>query len=64
MWSYALLTMLIILTPALTGEGDASAAFYTRMGLFIVIAIYGTIAVAVFDTFWPDNRKESTIPVE
>jgi hypothetical protein len=59
MWSYALLTMMIVLTPALTGTGDASAAFYSRMGLFIVIAIYGTIAVAVFDTFWPDNRKES-----
>jgi len=59
MWSYALLTMIIILTPALTSDGDASAAFYTRMGLFIVIAIYGTIAVAVFDTFWPDKKKES-----
>lgn len=59
MWSYALLTMIIILTPAMTGAGDASAAFYSRMGLFIVIALYGTIAVAVFDTFWPDNSKES-----
>jgi hypothetical protein len=58
MWSYALLTMMIVLTPALTGTGDASAAFYARMGLFIVIAIYGTIAVAVFDTFWPDKREE------
>lgn len=58
MWSYALLTMIIILTPALTGAGDAASAFYTRMGLFILIAIYGTVAVAVFDTFWPDNKKE------
>lgn len=57
MWSYALLTMIIILTPALTGGGDASAAFYTRMGLFIVIAIYGTLAVAVFDAFWSDKKK-------
>ncbi len=59
MWSYALLTMIIILTPALTGSGDASAAFYTRMGLFIIIAIYGTVAVAIFDAFWPDKKKES-----
>ncbi|MCP4047203.1 MAG: DUF2955 domain-containing protein [Gammaproteobacteria bacterium] len=59
MWSYALLTMIIILTPALTGSGDASTAFYIRMALFIVIALYGTIAVAVFDTFWPDKKKES-----
>lgn len=62
MWSYALLTMIIILTPAMTGAGNASAAFYTRMGLFVVIAIYGTIAVAVFDTFWRDNKKESPAP--
>lgn len=53
MWSYALLTMLIILTPAVTGSGDASGAFYSRLMLFIVIAIYGTISVAVFDAFWP-----------
>ena len=59
MWSYALLTMIIILTPALTSSGDASAAFYSRMGLFIVIAIYGTVAVAVFDAFWPEKEKES-----
>ena len=59
MWSYALLTMIVVLTPTLTGGGDASAAFYTRMGLFILIAIYGTIAVAVFDAFWPDKKKQS-----
>ncbi|MCF6262466.1 MAG: DUF2955 domain-containing protein [Xanthomonadales bacterium] len=53
MWSYALLTMIIILTPAVTGSGDASGAFYTRLMLFIVIAFYGTISVAVFDAFWP-----------
>ena len=54
MWSYALLTMIIVLTPAVTStEGDASTAFYTRLLLFVIIAIYGTISVAVFDTFWP-----------
>ncbi|MBE9548806.1 MAG: DUF2955 domain-containing protein [Proteobacteria bacterium] len=53
MWSYALLTMIIILTPAVTGSGDVSAAFYTRLMLFLVIAVYGTISVTVFDAFWP-----------
>jgi uncharacterized membrane protein YccC len=50
MWSYALLTMIIIVTPAVTntqGTGDAGAAFYTRLLLFIVIAVYGTISVVV-----------------
>lgn len=59
MWSYALLTMIIILTPALTGGGDASAAFYSRLGLFVLIAIYGTTAVAIFDTFWTGKEKDS-----
>lgn len=59
MWSYALLTMIIVLAPAVIntqGTGDAGAAFYTRLMLFVVIAIYGTVAVAVFDAFWPGKR--------
>jgi len=58
MWSYALLTMIIVLTPAVTStEGDAAAAFYARLLLFIIIAIYGTISVAIFDAFWPSKNR-------
>jgi hypothetical protein len=56
MWSYAYLTMIIVLAPAVTdglGSDGASSAFYSRLFLFIVIAIYGSVAVAVFDAFWP-----------
>jgi hypothetical protein len=56
MWSYAYLTMIVVLAPALTdglGSDGATSAFYTRLFLFIVIAVYGSIAVAVFDAFWP-----------
>jgi large-conductance mechanosensitive channel len=63
MWSYALLTMIIVLTPAVIsapGDGNAAAAFYTRLLLFVVIAIYGTVSVAVFDAFWPAKRKTVT----
>jgi hypothetical protein len=63
--SYAFLTMLVILAPALTDEsGDAAAAFYSRLFLFGVIAVYGTVAVAVFDAFWPTKARavESTRP--
>jgi uncharacterized membrane protein YccC len=59
MWTYALLTMIILITPAVGdshGGSSAEAAFYTRLMLFVVIAIYGTVSVAVFDTFWPDRR--------
>ncbi len=60
MWSYALLTMIILITPAVMdspGSNGAAAAFYTRLFLFIVIALYGTISVAVFDTFWPAKPR-------
>ena len=56
MWSYAYLTLIIVLAPAVTdglGSDGASSAFYTRLFLFIVIAIYGSTVVAVFDAFWP-----------
>jgi len=59
MWMYAFLTMIVILAPALIsgpGSGGAGAAFWTRLFLFALIAIYGTAAVAVFDAFWP--RRE------
>ena len=60
MWSYALLTMIILITPAVMdsqGGGTAGAAFYSRLMLFVVIAIYGTVSVTVFDTFWPGKSR-------
>ena len=65
MWSYALMTMIIVLTPAVIdtqGAGDAGAAFYTRLLLFVVIAIYGTVSVVVFDTFWPAKTLKPGLP--
>jgi len=59
MWSYALTTMLIILGPAVLdapGSGGASAAIWSRLWLFIIIAFYGTAAVAVFNAFWPGKK--------
>lgn len=54
MWSYAFLTMIVILAPAVLDSADsAGAAFWSRLTLFMLIAIYGTVAVAVFDAFWP-----------
>lgn len=58
MWSYAYLTAIIILAPALldSAGGGSGAAIWTRVWLFIVIAFYGTAAVAVFNTFWPAKK--------
>jgi hypothetical protein len=52
--------MIILITPAVMdsqGGSNAAMAFYTRLLLFIVIAIYGTVSVAVFDAFWPAKRR-------
>jgi hypothetical protein len=59
MWSYAFTTLIVILAPAvIAGEGGsgASANFWSRLLLFALIAVYGTVAVAVFDAFWPGNK--------
>lgn len=53
MWSYAYLTMIILVGPAVgdaSGDG-AAAAFYSRLFMFLVVAVYGSVAVAVFDAF-------------
>jgi hypothetical protein len=59
-WSYGVLTMIIVIAPAVmdgAGSDGASSAFYTRLFLFVVIAVYGSIAVAVFDAFWPEVMR-------
>ncbi len=60
MWSYAFLTMIILIAPAVMdsqGGSTAGAAFYSRLMLFVVIAIYGTVSVTVFDAFWPGKSR-------
>lgn len=62
MWSYAFLTMIVVLAPAVTdsqGGTDAGAAFYTRLFLIGLVAVYGTVAVAVFDAFWRRKPEEA-----
>ncbi|MEE4173201.1 MAG: DUF2955 domain-containing protein [Xanthomonadales bacterium] len=56
-FSYALVTLLIILGPAVTTpSGDAGAAFYTRLGLILLVGVYGTAAVAIFDRFFGQHK--------
>jgi hypothetical protein len=56
-FSYALLTLLIILGPAVASDsGDASAAFYSRLALILLVGLYGTAAVAIFDRFLGSDR--------
>jgi len=56
MWSYAFLTFLILLVPAVADSllgSSAGEAFWSRLWLFIGIAVYGSLAVTVVDAFWP-----------
>lgn len=58
MASYAYLTMLVILAPAVLDSpigSDAGGAFWSRLLLFVLISVYGTLAVRVFDAFFPDR---------
>ena len=66
MWSYAFLTMVIILAPAVLdapGSEGSGAAIWSRVWLFMLIALYGTTAVAVFNAFWPAKKPANRIPV-
>jgi hypothetical protein len=54
MWSYAFLTMLVILAPAAldsAGSSAAGAAFWWRLLLIAITTVYGSLAVVVFDAF-------------
>lgn len=60
-WSFAYLTMIVILAPAvmdsLTGT-TAGLAFFDRLMMFAGATVYGVVAVYVFDAFWPDDRRQ------
>ena len=60
-WSYAYLTMIIVLAPSVMDSQSGAAAgdaFWTRLSMFMWATIYGTGAVFVFDTLW--RRKPAT----
>ena len=58
-WSYAYLTMLVILGPAVMDgvAGDAATAkFFDRMLMFALTTLYAVVAVYVFDAFRPRSK--------
>jgi len=59
-WSYALLTMIVILAPAVLDSQFGTAApvgFYTRLFMLLGASLYGVLAVFVFDTLWPARAR-------
>ena len=63
-WSYAFLTMIVVLAPAVL-DGDfgssADARFYDRLLMFVWATLYGVGAIYLFEAFWP---QRSPIPLD
>ena len=63
-WSYAFLTMIVLIAPAvLDGPGGASASvsFYSRLGMMVAATFYSVVAVGVYDAFRPMQQQGTTI---
>lgn len=59
-WSYAFLTMIVVLAPAVLDSQFGTAApvgFYTRLFMLLGASLYGVLAVFVFDTLWPSRAR-------
>ena len=60
-WSYAYLTMIVILAPAVMDSASGSsadAAFWSRLLMFALATLYGVAAVYVVDAFRPARKDE------
>ena len=60
-WSYGLLTMIVILAPAVADSligGPANAKFLDRLWMFILATIYAVATVYVFDAFAAHRRRQ------
>ncbi|MGD8733867.1 MAG: DUF2955 domain-containing protein [Gammaproteobacteria bacterium] len=51
MWSYALVTVLVILGPAVGSTPNADFKFGLRIFLMLVVTVYGILAMLLFDLF-------------
>ncbi len=63
-WSYAFLTMLVIIAPAVTdglGGDAAGAKFFDRLVMMGFATLYGVAAVYVFDAFWRGKQVKTVV---
>jgi len=62
MWSYAFITMIIVLAPAVGSSASGTSAvgrFWARQLQFLGVALYGTFIVAAFNALWPGKQERS-----
>jgi hypothetical protein len=63
-WSYAFLTMLVIIAPSLTdgvGSDAATVKFFDRIMMMGWATLYGVAAVYVFDAFWRGKAVQTLV---
>ncbi len=63
-WSYAFLTMLVIIAPAVmdgAGGNAAGAKFFDRLAMMGFATLYGVAAVYVFDAFWRGKAVQRVV---
>jgi hypothetical protein len=63
-WSYAFMTMLVIILPSLMDGpvGDAAGAkFFDRIFMVAWTTVYAIAAVGVFDAFWRKKSLETAM---
>ncbi len=62
MWSYALVTALIINGPAVFGSGftgePSGMRSWMRIAQFLFVSVYASGAVYVFDHFWQEKQRK------
>lgn len=65
-WSYAYLTMIVILAPAVMDSASGSSAnvaFWSRLLMFALATLYGVAAVFVVDAFRPSAKDSGSEPL-
>jgi len=63
-WSYAYLTMLVIIAPSLMDSpgGDAAGIkFYDRLTMMFWATVYAMAAVSIFDAFWRSKAPQTVV---
>jgi len=63
-WSYAFLTMIVLIAPAVLdgpGGSSASVSFYSRLGMMIAATLYSVMAVRIYDAFRPLQQQVTGI---
>ena len=63
-WSYAFLTMLVLIAPAVLdhpGGAAASAGFYSRLGMMFAATLYSVVAVRIYDAFRPLQQQGTAV---